>query len=457
MMFIKFNNINKLLSNFINGKHFYYGLVIFNYCYVFLNIYTSTIFLGVIFLLINALALLQFDKVKSIHLIFLLYPLARVLKIPGFETSLFTILLFLFYIRFAIILILNKISLTHSKVTICILYLIYVLFSFIISIFNRDNDFRFLSLFSYYLYLALPLVVFIFFEDRSQIRINESIIFFSASYLYGLLLTIFYYKVIPNGSQMLQQIGVNVFEIGSSIVRYSPLTDDPNYGTALILLLGGLFLVSKKSKMQAYLGYPIIVFSLIISSLSLSKMFILCLLIVMVFLILKLMVNTDHLLLNSITLLFLSLTFIFFLRTNLGNSLIIRMFGDSGKFSLDVLTTGRSELFGAYSSYILSNPIVLVFGKGPLYSDFSIFTHGEHNSFTKSVYANGLFGVTLMVCIFLIMAKNRFDKRVTLPKNITFWGFLLTLMICNMALSITASTVFPLFVLAAQYVEFNEE
>ncbi len=449
-------SIFRIIKKHANADRTFLLLISYVFLYVLFNIYKSTIFGAVCFILITTTAIITFSKEKSVNLIFLLYPLARVLKAPGFETSLLTIILLVFYIKVGISIFINKENTSRGSLMILILYLIYVLFTISVSLINRNENFRFLSLASYYLYLALPLLIFAIIKEKSEIKIINSIILFSISFLFGSLITFYYYNFIPNGNDLLQKIGVEVFDVGASIIRYSPLTDDPNYGTVLILLLGGLFIISKKNRLQSMIGYPLIFLCFGLGLLSMSKMFILCLFVIFCSIIIKIMMEIDNLLVNFIAIMSITLLFISVLESNLGSALILRMIGSGGTFNLDIFTTGRSELFKEYSSYILSNPSVLLFGKGPLFADLSLFSHGDHNTYTKTIFGSGLIGVSIMFLIFMIMAKYRFDKQSTIPTNALFWGFILSLIICTMSLTLSPSTVFPLFVLAAQFVDFNK-
>ena len=70
-------------------------------------------------------------------------------------------------------------------------------------------------------------------------------------YLIGMIITIVFYKLIPQGADMLKRIGVQVFDMGIAGIRFSPLTDDPNYGAALIILIAFAFILSKKTQKQS--------------------------------------------------------------------------------------------------------------------------------------------------------------------------------------------------------------
>lgn len=453
-MCTKFINKTKAICD---SKYALITLALFDFLYVFINIFKKTYLLGLIFLALNILILIFLSKRKAMYIIFGLYPFSRVLKIPSLETSLLTIIILVYCAKLLILALIQKEKLKNYDIACLLLYLIYVASTFIISALNKNDSFKIATLISYYLYLSMPILIFVTTKTSNDVNIIVDIIICAASYLFGICTTIFYYKVIPNGQLLLENAGVNVFNMGNAGLRFSPLTDDPNYGTALILLLGSIFIASKKTKKQICIGYPLIVASFIFSCLSISKMFILGLVILLLCLAISIMTKANNLIVNSIIILAIAVSVVLFLSSSIGITLIIRTIGTTGGITLNRITSGRTELFGDYSSYILSNPLTLLFGNGPLYYDLAHFSNGEHNTFTKTIYGSGIFGVTIMLIIFGIMARNRLKPQFKIPRNIFFTGFIGCLLLCCMSLAITPSTVFPILVISAQYADFKNK
>ena len=424
-------------------------LMAFDILFCIVNIFKQLLLVGAIFLLLNFLYILVSNKKNIFYLLFFLYPLARVLKFPNFGTSILTILLALSYFIFAARFFVKKEKLTKPKLITSILFGLYVLLTLIVSFINKGFELN--ALLSYYLYLAYPFIAFAIIKNDNELDGTNNLIFCMTSYLIGILITIVFYKIIPNGSAMLTRIGVKIFEMGTAGIRFTPLTDDPNYGAALILLIGCIFIIAKKTKRQKTVGYPILLSCFGLSCLSLSKMFIGCIVILFFCWLISFMFKTKSLIINSSLLLFVVIGIIVFLSSSFGTSLIIRTIGTTDGISLNRITSGRTDIFGEYSSYILSKPLALLFGKGPLFVDESTFSAGEHNTFTKNVFGSGLIGVTIMLVAFYIMMQNRFDKIKEFPKNSYFVGLILCLLICCMSLGIAPSTVFPIFVVAFQF------
>lgn len=444
--------INKL-TEITNGKSFFYSLLVFDVLFCIINIYKQISVLGALFLIVNLSFLILSKKKMMYYLLFFLYPLARVLKLPGISTSLLTVALGFSYLILIIRFFISKEKLNSNRLTVTILFFFYITLTLIVSIINKGFEWN--ALFSYYLYLAFPFTAFIFTNSFNDIDGTGSIIFCMLSYLLGTIITIVFYKLIPDGANMLSNIGVNVFDMGIAGIRFSPLTDDPNYGTALIVLISCVFIISKKTRKESFIGYPILIIALILSCFSISKMFIGCAFVLLLCLIILIMEKTNNLFVNSLIILVAVFGLIIFLSTPIGNSLIIRTIGTQGGVSLNRITSGRAGIFGEYSSYILSNPLVVLFGKGPLYIDKVTFTNGEHNTFTKNVFGSGVIGVSVILVAFYIMLKNRYDRVNRFPNNPFFYGFIICLFICFMSLGIAPSTVFPIFVVACQFSNFN--
>lgn len=455
---MKFGKTINLISKIINNKFCLLGICFFDYLYTFINIMFPNIFIGALFLLVNLLCVFFLENKRGIQLIFLLYPLSRVLKIPGISTSLFTILLGIYLLVLVFRCIKNKfVCLNQRRVIILGLFLLYVLFTLLVSIICYNGSYSFIRLFSYYLHLAFPIICCIVLVKEDEINGVENIIIISFSFLAGMLYTVFYHYAIPNGDELLKNAGVNIFDMNTYGLRFSPLADDPNYGTAAIILLACLFLCAKKNKAQLFVGLPIILLNFVLSALSISKMFYLCLIVIISCYLLKLVFKFKSVFM-AVGISFFALLFILiFLGTSAGNTLLIRTIGTLDGISLNRITSGRTELFGEYTSFILYNPSVLLFGKGPVYSDLSTFTNGEHNTFTTNVFGNGLIGVGLMLLVLFLMANERFDAVKRIPKSFSFYALVGCMLICFMSLSIAPSTVFPIFVVAFHYISFESD
>lgn len=451
------DKIVALLSKIVNYKYTFLILCFLNLVITFLSILKPTIIVGLIFIFLNTIFVLVSTNNKGMQNVIFLYPLSRVLKIPGISTSLFTIILLIFIVSLLIKLIINRFkNISTNKIIFLFLFVFYVLYTFVVSLINYGS-FSFNRLFSYYLYLSFPIVCVFALTSDDQIDGVNNILLFSISYLVGMLYTIGFHYLIPNGDDLLANAGVNIFDMKTYGIRFSPLSDDPNYGTCVILLLSSLFLAAIKTKKQIMIGVPVILLNFILSAFSLSKMFYLCLIIIFGFYALKIIFNLKSVILAG-TITMFSIVFLFvFLGTSFGQTLLIRIIGTTDGISLNRITSGRTVLFGEYSSYIMSNPFVLLFGKGPIYSDFSLFSNGEHNTFTANILGNGLIGVGIMLLVLFLMAKERFDKLNHLPKNFNFYGFLVCLLICCMSLSIAPSTVFPILVVSAQFVKIEDD
>jgi hypothetical protein len=456
MLSSRLSSLARIIA-YVCDKKLVFALVLaFDYLFVVIHLIKPGFLMGSLFLVIN-LFFLVFSKSKNgLGLIFWIYPLARVLKFPGIGTSFLTILLPLFYLVLLFRVFFRKKKVINSThILVFALYAIYVLLTFSVSLINWKG-FSFLELLSYYSYLAFPVVCFFTLRSDDEIDGTGCLLLALSSSLFGMIVTIGFFYAYPNGGALLVASGINVFDEGLGGVRFSPLTDDPNYGSALVALLSTLFLSSKKNHFQKVAGYPILVITLLISLASLSKMFMLCVMVIALTLIVKLILKYHSVVLTS-CLLFAGVTaLLVFINSSLGISLLVRLIGTDGNISINRMTSGRAEIFGEYSSFILSNPLSLLFGMGPLYADLTVFSAGEHNLFTKNIFGSGVLGVGIMLLVFFLMLKNRLDKRREYPTELFFSSFLICLIICSMSLGLAPSTVFPIVVVGAQFAVFGE-
>lgn len=448
-----FSKISKTLESW---KCLFFFLI-FNCLFTTLSVFFQSITLGVLFLIVNVAFLILSSTKNGLYIIFSLFPVARVLKFPGIETSLFTILLFCFLIILVAKQIIKRRKISFEGAFVFSIFLIYICFTFCVSLLNKNDSFRFLSLASYYLYLSFPVLLFGFINNKEEIDGTSNIIFCIGGYLYGMVVTLLIYNLVPNGIEILEKAGVIIFEMGSAGVRISPLTDDPNYGTALILISSLFFLLSRKTRWQTIVGYPLMILAMLLSITSLSKMFILGALAILLTLTIKLMLSVENLFVGSTIIVSFVAALFLFMSSNSGMALFIRFFGTQDGIDLNRITSGRTDLFGIYSSYILGNPLVTLFGKGPLFADVSYFTAGEHNSFTKLIFSNGLVGSTLLTAIFVVQSKHRFSPAKNIKRNMWLAPFLFCLFICSMSLGMPNSTSFPILLALWQYLIFSKQ
>lgn len=454
---MRFKNkvIDKILA-ITNSQKVLVALIIFDFLYAILNIFKQTFVGGILFLLINCCFITFCSKKNGFYVIFALYPLARVLKFPGIGTSLYTVLLLFFLLNLIGKDTIKRERLSSEAIMVLMLFSLYVVFSAAISFINKNDSLRVLSLISYYSYLSLPILSFVSIKTRSEIDGVNNILFCVGGYLYGMMVTIIIYNFLPNGINILKNAGVIIFEMGIGGTRLSPLTDDPNYGTSLIIILAGIFLLSQKNVRQKIVGYPLLIISLLLSLSSLSKMYILEILILGTAAILKIMLRTKSSIINALIIITFAFSILIFVSTSIGSSLLVRLIGIDDGVDLSRITSGRTDIFGEYSSYIFYNPSVLLFGKGPIYMDLDYFSAGEHNSFTKLIFGNGIIGTTILICILITLSKYKFSPVKDTKKNIYFIPFLFCLFICAMSLGMPTSTVFPVCLTIWQFSIFEK-
>lgn len=449
-----FSLLNSIRKGKIN-KIAFYSLLIFNFVFLFLMIAFNSFFISSIFFLVNLISIIcLFTKNQIITLFFSYFPFARVMKFPGVSTSILTIFIALFALCLTIDFFAKFKVISKNKKIIFILFCIYCGFTGVISLINFVG-FTINQLISFYCYLYFPIICILTFK-KEDVSVNLSLIIFFLAYFLALIYMLLFVYVIPNGVEMLKNSGVKIFDQYAYGIRLSPLTDDPNYGIVLIICYSALFASSKRTKKESFIGFPLIFLSVAISLITESKMLIICLIISLFYCAFIFYKKHDNPLFPLYVSIFFMAGIIVLLSTEFGNTILIRFIGNDDNITLNRITSGRTNLFEQYSNYILNNPNVLIFGKGPLYHNLDIFTSGEHNTFTRNILGSGLVGVSIMLYIFVLLIKERFDSLQTIPKNNYFILFLILLFLCCMSLCVAPSTCFPLIILAAQYVDLTQ-
>lgn len=240
-----------------------------------------------------------------------------------------------------------------------------------------------------------------------KISFETSIIFFSL----GIVTSGFSSKILMNYPHMLGYIKIAEWEtIGLS--RLSGFYGDPNFYSAHILVaIGGLLIiVIRKSLRDVVLLFTLIITLIYLGFLSVSKMFLLVLIITLVIWGITVFVKNGKLT-AKISIIFACIIggYIissFEIFTKQINMYLVR-FG--GVNDVSSLTTGRSNILEDYFFFFKDNPLALFFGQG-----FTDIYKGEianaaHNTIIQVIYQFGIVG-SILIIIWLMQILVLFNN-----------------------------------------------
>lgn len=176
---------------------------------------------------------------------------------------------------------------------------------------------------------------------------------------------------------------------GRIFYRCSGLDYDPNYYSVLCLIFSwsAIIINSKKRFFVSVLS----ILCLLIGLLSLSKMYLITVIISIFLYVLLTERNTKKF--KTIT--FLLILLLAFYR--LFGDVVINIFQTRLKNvnNMNDFTTGRSDIWKLYINYLIANPIIILFGNGM--NGNTLLGHAAHNSFITGIYKFGILGLVLMI------------------------------------------------------------
>lgn len=214
--------------------------------------------------------------------------------------------------------------------------------------------------------------------------------------------------------------------------RYSGFDLDPNYFALQSLIAFWCLLISNKIKNKY--NYILLLILLAVGISTISKMYIITLIISVVIYIIFNAYNLVKISIGKIILviLFAIISFVII------NKYIIPVYEsrfDNVK-NIDDLTTGRSDIWKEYINQISNNLKILFIGEG--IGNGYLYGHASHSTYILIVYRLGIVGSILFIGFILTIMKNI---------KINIWSIynipLLVLMITNFALDIFDFDSFP--------------
>lgn len=244
---------------------------------------------------------------------------------------------------------------------------------------------------------------------KTAICFERCILFLTA----GILSACISSEILMNYPHMLQYIDVNTVEqIG--LIRLSGFVGDPNYYSAQILVaISALLIVLNKTERKALIVLQIvaIIVLLYFGLQSVSKMFIVSIAFVAVLWIFNMLIEK-----RSISYKFGMIVSILIV---VGIVIATNLFTDQKNLYLlrvedvtdaDTLTTGRSNLWGIYLNYLVSNITDLFFGIGLSQNQVRIDIYDAHSTLIEIIYQLGIIGGLILLFWWKGVYQDLVDK-----------------------------------------------
>lgn len=265
---------------------------------------------------------------------------------------------------------------------------------------------------SYLLFiLELFLIPMYIKKYKQEIHFEKCVIFLAAGMLSASLAS----NILMTYPHMLKYISIDTTQI-VGLSRLSGFNGDPNYYSAQILVsIGSLLLVLSKTTSKAIIALEItVIMALLYFGIqSVSKMFLISLLIVIVLWTINLLIER-----RSISYKFGIITSAVFL---VGIVVINNLFAEQINYylmrfgvvsNMSTLTTGRSNLWGVYADYLYNHPDKLLFGIGLSQDQVRILLKTNNSHFTpiQITYQVGLMGVGIILGWWVGVYRHLIEK-----------------------------------------------
>ena len=235
---------------------------------------------------------------------------------------------------------------------------------------------------------------------------------------------------------------------GSLIMRTSGLDIDPNYYALQLLMAISVLMVIKSKKKTKILKNIFIVFLVVFGFLSLSKMYLISIILIIIFYMLIYFKKSIFKGIKYIGFISISISVALMLNYNYFYDVyFVRFVG--GNADLSTVTTGRSYIWQNYFNEIFSNIKTLFFGQG--ISNF-LNSMGAHNVYLSTWYKIGSLGIILyMVYIFTCnknIANRTGQKRIMEAIDIRLLP-MYVILFADFSLDASVFSFFPIHILLA--------
>ena len=309
--------------------------------------------------------------------------------------------LILFFLPWSPILKLSPSSISFYSVTTILLFLKYfirrpkfnvkIVFSvlglFVITLFSKMIHGYGIAP-SYFMFLVM-LVAFPFMFEiiREKVNFELCVQFFSVGIILATLVSLLY----GSSPNMIQYVKVLQQE-NLGVTRLCGFYADPNfYSAQIVTAFGGLLLVITKRRKKILLEVVFAILLVICGLISLSKSFLLCMLIVLALWLLALLRYRPSKMVGAGFV--IALVAVALVASGALDDIILQYmirFGEATDASS--LTTGRTDLWIEYINFMVDHPMDFFFGQGYT-SVFNGVRKGSHNTLIQAFYQLGLLGL----------------------------------------------------------------
>ena len=232
----------------------------------------------------------------------------------------------------------------------------------------------------------------------------------------------------------------------NTLYRFIAFANDPNY-YSMYILLGIIYLLSVLTRETLNIKEFVVLFFLMcIGLLTQSKMFLLCLIGIIIYVTIVNATSVKRLwkIIFSMLVVFAvaSLVFPYFTITFLHKT--ADRFTQYGGNTLGSITTGRSTIAIEYLELLFKNPLELMFGYGIGYPNLT-FGFVSHNTYLDILLSYGVIGSIVMVGFLVLFLKDSLCSFELKHRFLSLLCFMITIV----ALScLTADMFYYLFILA---------
>ena len=372
----------------------------------------NNIFLIIAITILTISIIIDKEENKPIYLFFSL-PLIYVMKFSNEQISLYNVLYIAYILSMLYIYIKNKRKVKSSVI-------IFLLALAILILINSLNSEKF----NMYSSISWILNLFIFYliikEIKNKEIYNKYIYYFSFSVaIVGICGIIFMNNT--NISIYLSNMRRTntLITNGELNYRYSGFDLDPNYFSLQALIAFWCLFISNKNNNKY--NYVLLFVLLIIGLTTISKMYIITLVVSFVF---YSMLNIRNISKNSITKIFGVIVFLIIL-FSIVYKYIWPVFESRFENITDIddLTTGRSEIWKDYSDYIFGNLKTLFIGEG-IGIEY-LEGHASHSLYILVIFRLGILGTILLIAFISSIMKG-IELKILTIYSIPLFVFLIT-------------------------------
>lgn len=322
-----------------------------------------------------------------------------------------------------------------------VLIVLVFLYNAVISLLNNIS-------FSYlltYISLFFSYVILIIYSKDQQVDFTRIFKF----YAFGMFMGVMCGALIP-----LSQYGLNI-PYG---YRFAALMRDPNgFSLDILFLVIGFFVYSKLNKNNYYI--PILIF-LVFGFCGLSKMYLICVVLLVFYFIIVFINNIKTRSVNYKNFFFVLLLFVLIVfLNNKFNFFDTFVNGYLDRFNITDLTSGRNDIANYYLKKIFSDPVTLLFGRGFEY--YLIIGYDgwmmAHNTWLEIILSFGILGSVFYFSFIISILKNCKCKHKIYTKSELFL-LILIFVFCLNALPILSGdtlAILILYIILIKNIDYN--